>query len=195
MGVERPAAPFDAALAAIDAANAEDADTLAHAELVMAWVQRLDPDATELQLLAARACHLRRFTLPRTSYPAGRAGYLRWRTEAKRRHADDVAGILASAGYDEVAVARVQAIIRKEGLGRDPQVQVHEDALCLAFLERQLDDTTAATGEAKMIEVLAKTLRKMSDAAIERAGSIELSDAGAALLAAALAEPGSSAHT
>lgn len=175
------------ALAAVDAANAEDPETLAHAELVTAWVQRLDPDATELQLLAARACHLRRWALPRSDYPAGRAGYLRWRAEAKRRHADDVAGILAAAGYDEPEIARVQTIIRKEGLGHDAQVQVHEDALCLAFLERQLDDTTATTGEAKMVEVLVKALRKMSDDAISAAGGLTLSETGAALLADAVA--------
>ena len=75
---------FDEAIAAIDAANAADPATLAHAALVTGWVRRLDPDAGELQLLAARACHLRRFEHPRSSYPEGRAGYLRWRTAARR---------------------------------------------------------------------------------------------------------------
>jgi hypothetical protein len=178
---------FAEAVAAIDAANAADPATLTHAELVTAWVRRLDPDAGELQLLAARACHLRRFELPRSSYPDGRAGYLRWRTAAKKRHADDVAAILRDAGYADDEVARVQAIIRKEGLGQDPQVQVHEDALCLAFLETQLDETTATTGDEKMVDVLVKTLAKMSDAAIAAAGSLPFSEAGAALVGEALA--------
>lgn len=178
---------FDEAIAAIDAANAADPATLAHAALVTGWVRRLDPDAGELQLLAARACHLRRFEHLRSSYPAGRAGYLRWRTAAKKRHADDVAAILRDAGYDEAEVARVQAIIRKEGLGRDPQVQTHEDALCLAFLETQLDETTTTTGDEKMVEVLVKTLAKMSDQAIAAASGLPFSEAGAALVGEALA--------
>lgn len=181
-------------MAAIDAANAEDPATVAHAELVTAWVRRLDPTAGAEQLLAARACHLRRFALPRSSYPAGRAGYLRWRAEAKKRHAADVAGILAAAGYDDAAIARVQAIIRKEGLGRDPAVQVHEDALCLAFLESQLDETAATTGAEKMVEVLVKTLAKMSPAAVEAAGGLALTPAGAALVAEALARRGRAPH-
>ena len=189
-----PSPRLDAALAAIDAANAEDPATVAHAELVSGWVRRLDPDATEAQLLAARACHLRRFTLPRTSYPDGRAGYLRWRAEAKKRHAAEVAAILAGAGYDPPSVERVQVIIRKEGLGRDPQVQVHEDALCLTFLETQLDETTASTGDEKMVEVLVKTLAKMSEQAIGAAAALPLSEPGAALLAEAVARRGSDPH-
>ena len=76
---------FAAAIAAIDQANADDPNRLvvdgvarpkeqAHAEMMTAWVRRLDPDADEAQLLAARAHHLRRWTLPRTDYPDGRAG-------------------------------------------------------------------------------------------------------------------------
>lgn len=88
---------FEQAVAAIDAANADDPDTLVwageerpkeqlHAELMTRWVRRLDPEATEAQLLAARAHHLRRWALPRGEYPEGRAGYLRWRKDLNRRH-------------------------------------------------------------------------------------------------------------
>ena len=119
---------FERAIAAIDAANADDPATtvvagevrpkeLAHAELMSGWVARLDPSATEAQLLAARAHHLRRWTMPRGSYPDGRSGYLRWRTALKKQHAEEVAGILAEAGYDDGTIAAVQGIIKKVGLG------------------------------------------------------------------------------
>ena len=122
------------ALAAIDAANGEDPNhvvvdgverpkELAHADLMTAWVTRLDPGADDAQLLAARAHHLRRWTLPRDAYPDGRVGYLRWRARQKRRHAEEVAAILSAVGYDEATVARVQAIVAKQGLGSDPAVQ------------------------------------------------------------------------
>src|SRR5690606_11670761 len=118
-----------------------DGETLpkevAHARLMTDWVRRLDPDPTDLQLLAARAHHLRRWEVPRSEYPEVRAGYLRWRTSQKKRHAAEVAEILTACGYDEDDVARVGTIIRKEGLGRDPQVQTHEDAICLVFVQLQ----------------------------------------------------------
>lgn len=186
------------ALDAIDAANADDPHTivvagverpkeLAHAELMTRWVRALDPDCTDEQLLAARAHHLRRWTIPRDSFPDGRAGYLRWRTALKRQHADDVGEILRGAGYDDDAVARVQAIVRKQGLGSDPAVQVHEDALCLVFLETQFDELADKLGDDKTIDVLQKTAKKMSPAGLDAALGLRFSPDAAALFERALA--------
>jgi len=186
------------ALDAIDAANADDPHTilidgvsrpkeLAHAELMTRWVRTLDPDCTDEQLLAARAHHLRRWTISRDSYPDGRAGYLRWRTALKRQHADDVGEILRGAGYDDQVVARVQAIVRKQGLGSDPAVQVHEDALCLVFLETQLDELAGKLGDDKTIDVLQKTAKKMSPAGLQAALGLRFAPDAAALLERALA--------
>lgn len=190
--------PFARAIAAIDAANAEDptrietADgprpkELVHAELLSAWVPRLRPDASEELLLAARAHHLRRWTVPRDSYPAGRAGYLRWRTYLHDVHAEGATDILAAAGYQAATVARVQAIIRKQHLRDDPEVQTLEDALCLVFLELQLDELTASLAdETKMVDVLRKSWAKMSPAGREFALGLNLTPAGLALLRRAL---------
>jgi hypothetical protein len=186
------------ALDAIDAANADDPHTilingvsrpkeLAHAELMTRWVRTLDPDCTDEQLLAARAHHLRRWTISRDSYPDGRAGYLRWRTVLKRQHADDVGEILRGAGYDDQVVARVQAIVRKQGLGSDPAVQVHEDALCLVFLETQLDELAGKLGDDKTVDVLQKTAKKMSPAGLQAALGLRFAPDAAALLERALA--------
>jgi len=191
-------APYERACAAIDAANADDPHTLevrgvlrpkeqAHAELMVAWVEHLDTNATEAQRLAARAHHLRRWTVPRTTYPEGRAGSLRWRTALRKQHAAEVAGLLAEVGYDDETIARVQAIVRKDGLGRDPQVQVHEDALCLVFLETQLAPTVDQLGDEKARDVIAKTVAKMSDAALAEVAGIEMRASDRALIASALA--------
>jgi len=169
---------FAAAVEAIDAVNATDPVLLSvdgqsvpkeveHARRMTAWVGRLDPEATDLQLLAARAHHLRRWEVPRTEYPEGRAGYLRWRSNQKKRHAEEVGAILTGCGYSEEEASRVGAIIRKEGLGRDPQVQTHEDAICLVFVELQFVEVAEKLGDEKMVEVVRKTLKKMSPRAVE----------------------------
>jgi len=197
--VSDPSDRLQRALDVIDAANADDPFTLvvggverpkelAHAELMTEWVRRLDPEASEAQILAARAHHLRRWTLPRSDYPEGRSGYLRWRATLKKQHAVEVGEILRDAGYDEATVERVQRIVRKEGLGRDPAVQVHEDALCLVFLQTQLDDLAAQIGdEDKMLAILRKTAGKMSPAALSAAEALPLTPAGVAQLGRALA--------
>jgi hypothetical protein len=189
---------FAAALAAIDAANADDPHVitvdgverpkeLAHAELMTRWVRALDPQCSEEQIMAARAHHLRRWAIPRHSYPDGRSGYLKWRTALKRQHADDVGAILRDAGYDDESVARVQSIVTKRGLGRDHAVQVHEDALCLVFLETQLDELADKMGDDKTVDILQKTAEKMSPAGIDAIRTLRFSPLAAELLERALA--------
>ncbi len=184
-------------IAAIDAANAADPNQLVvgtaaqpkelvHAQLMTEWVRALDPDADEAQLVAARAHHLRRWEVPRSSYPDGRSGYLRWRTGLRRRHASLVAEILVEVGYDEAFVERVTRIVRKEGLGRDPTVQTHEDALCLVFLQTQLDELIDRLGPDATVEVVVKSLAKMSDGAIARASELAFSERGRAVVGRAM---------
>lgn len=189
---------FTLAIERVDAANADDPNTIevdgrtrpkeqAHAEMASQWVRRLDPEAGELQLLAARAHHLRRWSLPRTDYPEGRAGYLRWRTDLKKQHAVEVGAILADVGYDDDEIERVQQIIRKQGLASDPDVQTHEDALCLVFLQTQVDETLAKLDDDDhRIDVLRKTAKKMSSEALDIAGGLDYSPGTAALLGRAL---------
>ncbi len=192
---------FEQAIAAIDAVNADDPNTievggevrpkeLAHAELMTSWVRRLDPDADEAQLLAARAHHLRRWSLPRSSHPDGRAGYLRWRTALRKQHAVELAALLTGVGYDDATVGRAQAIVGKVGLGTDPAVQVHEDALCLVFLETQLARTAEQLGDDKVVDVVRKTAAKMSPAGLAAAATLALGPRERSLLERALTEPG-----
>lgn len=205
--VVRPAPPaslitvpsrFAHAIALIDEANAADPHTvlvrgvqrpkeLAHAELVTEWVLRLRPDASEELLLAAHAHHIRRWLLPRTSYPAGRHGYLEWKTELRRRHAADLRAILTTAGYDEPTIARGCAILQKHGLTRDPEVRTLEDALCLVFLETQFEDTAARLDRPKMIDVLRKSIGKMSPEGVQAAAALPLPEHLRAMLLEAAA--------
>jgi limonene-1,2-epoxide hydrolase len=175
--IERRLSPsrFDDAIAAIDAANADDPTTVTvrgrtgpkevvHAELVTEWVRRLRPDADETLLLAARAHHLRRWTVPRTSQPAGRAGYLRWRKALQTQHAQELGAILRDAGYDDASITRAQRLVQKLDLGHDDDAQALEDALCLVFLETQLADVAARLEIETLYRVIVRTARKMSDA-------------------------------
>lgn len=182
-----------AAFEAIDAANADDPHTIVirgevrpkevgHAELATEWLARLRPKADEALQLAVRAAHVRRFAIPRSSYPDGRAGYLRWRKALKDLHMAEVGRILGGLGYDEATTWRVQAIVGKRGLGTDPDVQVLEDVLCLVFLETQLHDLAAKLAPDHAVEVIRKTLPKMSDEAKVVALGLDLADDDRALL-------------
>ena len=186
-----------AALEAVDAANGDDPPrvvvrgeelplALAHGRLASEWVRRLVDDPDDALVLAARAHHLRRWEVPRASYPEGRAGYLRWRRDQKDRHAADVVPLLAAAGYGEATINRVQVLLRRARLDAATCTQVIEDAACLAFLETQLSDVANRLDRDHVVEVLRRTARKMSAGALALVAEIPLDPDAAELLSAAL---------
>ena len=152
-----------------------------------AWLERLDPEADEARRLAARAQHIRRWMLPRDRYPMTREGYLRWRTELYDFHADQTAEILAQAGYGEETIARVAAMLKKRGLRRNPDTQMIEDVACLVFLEHYFLPFAAGQDEAKLIDIVQKTWKKMSEPARAAALQLPFPDDVRALLGQALA--------
>lgn len=190
---------FAAAIAAIDAANADDPATLlvngaalpkeqTHAEMMTRWVLRLAPDASEELRLAARAHHLRRWMVPRSSFPAGRGAYLRWRRALHHVHAELAAAILEARGYDRASVERVHALIAKEPLlaQGDAEAQTLEDALSLVFFETQLDGVLSDLDERQQRRVIARTWRKMSPPAREALRALDLPPPARAALAGAV---------
>jgi hypothetical protein len=191
--------PLDAALAAIDSANAADPTTvtvrglsgpkeIVHAELVTEWVRRLRPEPDAALLLAARGHHFRRWTSPRSSYPAGRGGYLRWRKALHEQQARELGEVLEKAGIEPAVVAHTRALVRKDGLGKgDGDAQVLEDALCLVFLETQLDDVAARLEPETMERVVVKTAAKMSARGRALIAEVPLSPAGRRVLDEAIA--------
>jgi len=63
---------------------------------------------------------------------------------------------------------------------------VFEDALCLVFLETQLAELAARLDDDKMLDVAAKTIRKMSPPALDLALTLDLSDTQLAFLREAM---------
>ena len=135
-----------------------------YAERLTAWVLKLCPGASETLRLAARCQHLCRWLSPRDSYPMTRPGYLQWRSDLKKFHAQKSGEILREVGYADDTVERVQALNLKRNFPRDPESCVLEDALCLVFLEFQLTDLAAKTDDEKVITALQKSWKKMTPA-------------------------------
>ena len=189
---------FNAAIARFDAANAEDPTTevfqgvvypkeLLYAQRMTAWLDKLAPDASEALRLAVRCQHIRRWTIPRHTYPMDRTGYLRWRTTLAKFHADTAAAILRDVGYDDATIRRVQTLLRKESLKRDPEVQCLEDVICLVFLENYFTAFATQHDEAKILDILQKTWKKMSSRGHEVALTLSMSPEAQRLVEQALA--------
>lgn len=149
---------------------------LLYGRRMSAWVERLKPEASDALRIAARAQHIRRWEVPRDTFPMDRAGYHRWRTGLYTFHGDRAAEIMRETGYDDETIDRVRFILLKKKLKTDPEVQTLEDAAALVFLEHHLAEFAAREDmtEEKLIDILQKTWAKMSDHGREAALGLEL---------------------
>jgi hypothetical protein len=188
---------LDEALRRFDEANAQDPNTemvngqpapkeLIYGQRMSACLAAFAPDAPETVKLAARAQHIRRWEVPRSSYPEGRAGYLKWRTDLYKRHADIAAGIMGDVGYDDETIERVRTLLRKRGLKTDPDVQLMEDVICLVFLEHYFHDFAPKHHEEKLIPIVQKTWNKMTEQAHEAALQLDYAPRDLAVIQKAL---------
>jgi hypothetical protein len=188
---------FETAVRRFDEENSRDPNSqivdgvshpreLIYAQWLTDWVLKLCPNASEELRLAARCQHLCRWKIPRDTYPMTRPGYLKWRADLKRFHAERAGEILREVGYPDSVITRVQDLNLKKNFPTDPESCVLEDALCLVFLEHQLSDLAEKTADDKVITALQKSWKKMTPAAHEHALKISYSPREKSLIEQAL---------
>lgn len=184
---------FQKAMALIDAANGADPNhetaagrdwprELLYSRRMSDMLERFSPQADDAMRLATRAQHVRRWTSPRAAYPTGRDGYLQWRKDLYRFHADTAAGLLEQAGYGTDVIDRVRKAVGKRALKKNPDTQLLEDVTALVFIEYYMQDFAARHpeySEEKWRGILRKTWEKMSAQARDFAlsGAIRLPEA------------------
>lgn len=180
-----PKSKLETAIELIDAENARDPHSefvqgsprpreLVYAERLNVWIEKLAPDASDILRIAARCQHLCRWQVPRASYPMDRIGYLQWREDLKKLHAQKAGEILTKAGYGAKVIEKVQALNLKKNFPKDPESRVIEDALCLMFFQYQFADIARDHPEEKVIGILQKTWKKMTPKARKMALALEL---------------------
>ncbi len=188
-----PMSPYVRARKLIDDVHAADPNRTADgqpAELIYGermdhWVSRLVPDASALLRLAARAQHLERWSVPRSTFPLDKAGYHAWRRSLYTKQAERARQLLLEAGVPENEAAEVATWVSKSELKTNAGTQALEDAACLVFLENEISAFAAQHAEyprEKFIEILRKTWRKMTPRAQQFALALNLSPAIAALV-------------
>lgn len=182
---------------AIDAANAEDPtklefkgtlhpQALLEGERAQAWAEKLRSDARPALRLAARAHHIRRWEVPRASFPQDRTGYHAWRTHLYGFHGDALAQIMGKSGFASDEVDRARVILQKKGIKKDRDVQAHEDAVSLAFLEVRLSDFIPTVSNEQLLRAIRRTWAKMSVEGQHEARTLVLAEPAAEAIQAAL---------
>jgi len=177
-----PGARLEAVLAAIDAANAADPNTEGGtAPAAQLYGRRMSQvlsdfsrDASEHLKIAVRGQHIERWKRPRADYPDGRTGYLEWRRDAGRFHAERVSELMRAADYGEDDRERVMALIRKQSIKQDAEAQTLEDVACLVFMRWYFAPFAAKRSHDELFNIVAKTARKMSPAGRQAALTLPL---------------------
>lgn len=179
------ATPLQQAFAKFDAHNATDPNTeefkgksypkeVLYAERMTKKLNDYAPNAPEYMQLAVRCQHIGRWEIARDAYPMDRPGYLMWRSQLKLHHTKIAEPILKECGYDEETISKVKALLLKKNLNQNPDTQLIEDVICLVFVEFYLDDFVKKHSVEKMIDILRKTLKKISPRGIEEALKINM---------------------
>ncbi len=171
---------LETALALIDAANNKDPNQETDAE-GKSWpketlyahrmtdmLRRYQPEVDDAMQIAVRAQHVERWKSSRQDYPEGRQGYLQWRANLYKFHAETAAGFMAEAGYDEETIERVKKAVGKRAVKVNPDSQTLEDVASMVFIEYYMQpfaEKHPEYTEEKWIDIIQKTWKKMSDQA------------------------------
>ena len=185
------------AITLIDEINKQDPNSVvingASIQVELVYGQRMTnvlenfiPDAPLSLSIACRAQHIKRWAILRADYPMGRTGYLTWRKDLGAMHADLAMDVAKKVGCDEDEVAAVGQMLRKEQLKREPLVQALEDVACLVFLTYYLTPFCEKYTPEKIISIVQKTWKKMSEAGHEAALKLPFTPAQTQLLTKAL---------
>ena len=184
----------------IDAANADDPRSITvagserpfehvYSERMAEILGEIYPEASELLRIAAHAQHIRRWDVARADYAEGREGYNKWRRACRAHHGEVIAPIMARHGYGEAEIAHVTKLIRKEQLRKDKESQALENVVDVVFLKYYWDDFQAKFrhyDDDKLIDIIGKTLRKMSPRGHRAALALDLPEETRRLVLAAV---------
>jgi hypothetical protein len=195
-----PTQRYKAVIGDIDAANADDPRTVAvgdmarpyeivYAERMSRRLEAMYPEVSELLRIAARGQHVRRFDIPRSQFPEGRDGYNEWRRTCREHHAKLLREIMSRHGYDSRDIEHVAKLVKKEQIKKDKESQALENVVDVVFLDHYFDEFYGKYShydDAKIIDIIGKTLRKMSPKGHQAALALDLPERTRKLVLAAV---------
>jgi hypothetical protein len=195
-----PTQRYMGVIADIDRANADDPRTIAvggkirpyevvYSERMTGRLAAMYPEASELLRIAARGQHVRRFDIPRDRFAEGGDGYNEWRRTCREHHAKLLHDIMVRHGYDKPDFEHVAKLVKKEQLKKNKESQALENVVDVVFLEHYFDEFHGKYShydEAKIIDIIGKTLRKMSPKGHQAALALDLPESTRKLVLAAV---------
>jgi len=181
------------AYARIDEINAGDPrvppQELEYGQRMTKTLHKYDENATDAVKMACRGQHVARWKIPRSEFPEGKAGYLKWRKTLYAMHAELMREVLTNiGGFTSQEIDKVARLVGKQwDLKNDPEANAVEDVAALVFLEYYFPSFSDKLNETdKMVDIVRKTWAKMSARGREAALKLPLPTSQAEIVGRAL---------
>ena len=178
---------YNDALKLIDKAHNEDpayvtidgnkvSDEFLYSERMLNQLLAYYPDSNPFIKLSAKCHHLKRWEVDRKLYPMDKQGYFNWRRVVAKHQLNIAKEILTKAEFSEEEIDKVISCLKKENIKRIPEAQIIEDVACMVFIQFYLEEFAKPHQDDKVIDILYKTMLKMSDPGIETCKKLPLSN-------------------
>lgn len=124
--------------------------------------------------IAAQCQHLKRWSVPRSLYPYDRRGYHQWRQVVMDFQLQETKLILSLAYIGESDIKHILTILKEQGNKLNPESQMIMDTACLVFLKWYMEPFAGKHQNEKVIDILRKTMRKMSSKGVNLISQLDL---------------------
>jgi hypothetical protein len=165
---------YKKACLAIDEVHAKDANIelvdgvemaaeLIYSQRMLKVLTEFLVDADYKISLAAQCQHFERWAVARSLYPMDKKGYFQWRKAIMEYQLKRTSEVLASCGIALNDIEGIRDVLQNRGKKDHVQGQVIEDVACIVFVEWYLAAFAAKHEQDKVIGIVKKTVKKISE--------------------------------
>lgn len=169
----------------IDKAHSEDATQetdggivypaeLLYSERMLTILGLVSPESSYAMKLAVQCQHIHRWDVPRSDYTYDRRGYHQWRRVVMDYQLQYTQSLLSRIKMDEDDIQWIVKAIREQENKRNPDGQLIMDTACLVFLKWYMTPFAAKHENEKVVDILKKTMLKMSRNGISLISNLDL---------------------
>jgi hypothetical protein len=120
-------------------------------------------DADYKMKLAAQCQHLERWAIARNLYPMDKKGYYQWRKAVLDYQIARMTEVLTRCGFTANNIEQISDILQNRGKKEHIEGQLLEDVACIVFIEWYLPAFAAKHDKEKVIDIVKKTTKKISE--------------------------------
>lgn len=134
------------------------------------------PQANQLLEISALAHHLKRWEIARSLYPMDKQGYFQWRRHVAKHQLAQLTEVLEKESIAKDEQEAILSYLKKENIKKFEEAQIIEDVACMVFVHFYLESFAAPHDEQKVVDIVRKTMLKMSQRAIGETAQLPLSE-------------------